>query len=76
MPIMLSNCCSLAAGALVSKNLINTSNKLFRSASNTIKKADFVYLREQEILPHFKLVNTISIFEENQSSKVHPCKIY
>jgi len=51
---MLSNCRSLAAGALVSKNLISTSNKLFRSASNTFKEADFVYLREQEILPLYK----------------------
>ncbi len=48
---MLSNCCSLAAGSMVSKNLISTSNKIFRSANNTFKKADFVYLREREILP-------------------------
>jgi len=49
---------------LVSKKLISTANKYFRSASNTFKNADFVYIREQEILPHLQLAmkkyNTIN----------------
>jgi hypothetical protein len=32
-------------------NLIRRANKIFRSASNTFKAADFVSLGEQEILP-------------------------
>jgi hypothetical protein len=42
---------------LLSKKLISTTNKLFRSASNTFWAADFVYIREQEILPLYKNVN-------------------
>jgi len=46
---------SVAAWVLVSKNLISTANKFFRSASNTFYKAYFVYIREQEILPQTNL---------------------
>jgi hypothetical protein len=38
---------------LLSKILISTTNKLFRSESFWV--ADFVYIREQEILPRKKL---------------------
>ncbi len=34
------------------KNLIMRTNKIFRSASNTFCATDFVYVGEQEILPH------------------------
>ena len=36
---------------LLSKNLINLTTKIFRSASNTFGTADFVFISEQEILP-------------------------
>ncbi len=36
---------------LLSKNLINLTTRIFRSASNTFGTADFVYISEQEILP-------------------------
>ena len=39
---------------MLSKKLIRRTNKIFRSASNTFKTADFVYISEQEILPRKK----------------------
>ncbi len=72
---MLSNCCYLAASALVSKNLISTTNKLFRSASNTFKKADFVYLGEQEISPLFKIHWDLGILSSTDNETL-PLYVY
>ncbi len=44
---------TMALLPLLSKILISTTNKLFRSESFWV--ADFVYIREQEILPRKKL---------------------
>ncbi len=43
----------MALPPLLSKKLISATEILFRSARNTFWAADFVYIREQEILPHF-----------------------
>jgi hypothetical protein len=38
---------------LQAEKLIRRTNKIFRSASNTFWPTNFVYIREQEILPPF-----------------------
>jgi hypothetical protein len=53
---------TIALLPLLSKKLISTTNKLFRSASNTFCAADFVYIREQEILPHIKNIYYVCFY--------------
>jgi len=44
------------------QKLISQINKIFRSARNTFKAADFVYTSEQEILPKKYFIK--SFFDE------------
>jgi hypothetical protein len=63
---------------LDANNLINSKRNIFKSASNTFFLASLVYLKQQEILPHNKIVKITIIFSEVNLflQKSHGDKLY
>ncbi len=52
---------------LQAKKLIKWTNKIFRSASNTFWTTNFVYKREQELLPPKLSLRIVKIFQWHSS---------